>query len=321
MARLLLLIATIIGLSGPALAQAWPTKPVKVIVNVAPSGVADVTARLLGKSLSDKLGQQFVVENRGGGQGYIGSMAVGAAAPDGYTVLFSPGSSMMITPHIVPRPDFVPVDELTPVAPTVRTTLSLVARENFPAKDFAEFVAYARANPGKVNYGSAGIGTGLHIAAEQLKLATNINVMHIPFRGAGPALNDLLGGHIDFMFDPGVGIEHSKAGRLRIYAIAGAKRNPDFPDVPTFTELGADVDSGPYFGFYAPKGTPRDIVMRLNAEVNEALQVAEVRERLDAMGLEATRMTPDKFADYVKVQNQRYGKLVHDLGLDKKPQN
>jgi tripartite-type tricarboxylate transporter receptor subunit TctC len=318
MTRLVFLIAIILSASGPALAQAWPTKPVRVIVNVAPGGVADVVARLLGKTLSDNLGQQFVVENRGGGEGYIGSMAVGAAAPDGYTILFSPGSSMMITPHIVPRADFVPVDELTPVAPTVRTTLSLIARSNFPAKDFAEFVAHARANPGKVNYGSAGTGTGLHIAAEQLKLAARIDVMHIPFRGAGPALNDLLGGHIDFMFDPGVGVEHSKAGRVRIYAIAGAKRHPEFPNIPTFAELGLDVDSGPYFAYYAPKGTARDLVVRLNSEVARAMQAAEVRQRLDALGLEGTQMPPGEFAEYVKVQNQRYAKLVRDLGLDKK---
>jgi tripartite-type tricarboxylate transporter receptor subunit TctC len=320
MSRRLFLAAMVICLAAPAFAQTWPARPVRVIVNIAPGGIGDVIARLLGKSLSDSLGQQFVVENRGGGDGYIGSQAVATAAPDGYTFLVSAGSSMLITPHVSGRTDFIPIDELMAVAPTVRTTLTLATRANFPAKTFAEFIAYARTNPGKVTFGSAGNGTGLHIAGEMLKKSTRTDMLHVPFRGAGPALNDLLGGHIDFIFDPGVGLEHSKAGRLQLLATTGAKRHPDFPNAPTFKELNLDVDSGPYFGYYAPKGTSRDIVLRLNAEVNKAMQVPEVRQRLEAMGLESTQMNPDQFAAYLREQNQRYGNLVRELGLDKKQQ-
>jgi tripartite-type tricarboxylate transporter receptor subunit TctC len=320
MLKRLFLVAAAICLTAPAFAQAWPSRPVRVVVNIAPGGIGDVVARLLGKSISDSLGQQLVVENRGGGDGYIGAQAVASAAPDGYTFLVSAGSTMLITPHIAARPDFIPIEELLAVAPTVRTTLTLATRANFPAKTFADFIAYARSNPGKVSFGSAGNGTGLHIAGELLKKATRTDMLHVPYRGAGPALNDLLGGHIDFIFDPGVGLEHSKAGRLQLLATTGAVRHPDFPSAPTFKELGLDVDSGPYFGYYAPKGTPRDIVLRLNAEVNKAMQVAEVRQRLGAMGLEPTQMTPDHFVVYLREQNQRYGNLVRELGLDKKPQ-
>jgi tripartite-type tricarboxylate transporter receptor subunit TctC len=271
MLKRLCVFAVAMCLTSAALAQTWPTRTVRLIVNIAPGGIGDVVARVIGKSLSDTLGQQFIVENRGDGTGYVGAQAVAAANPDGYTFLVSAGSTMLITPHIVGRTDFVPVDELLPVAPTVRTTLTLIVRSNFPANDFKEFLAHAKANPGKVSYGSAGTGTGLHIAGEMLRRATKIDFLHVPFRGAGPALNDLLGGHVDFMFDPGVGREHSKAGRVRLLATASTTRMADFPNAPTFTELGLDVDSGPYFGFYAPKGLSPEIVQRLNSEIGTAI--------------------------------------------------
>lgn len=319
MRRLPFLFVCALCVALPAQAQTWPTKPVRMIINVAPGAVVDVVARLISRHLSDTFGQQFVVESRSGGDGYIGNMAV-ASAKDGHTFLHSPGTMMVITPHIVQRTDFVPLEELVPVAPTVRVTFTLLTRPDFPAKDFAEFIAYARAHPGKVSFGSAGSGTGLHITGEMLKRATQTDMLHVPYRGAGPAMNELLGGHIDFMMDPGSGREHAKAGRLKMLATAGASRHPDFPDVPTFTELRVDVDSGPYFGLYAPKGTPRDVLVRMNAEVAKALQIPEIRQRLEPLGVESTQMTLDQYGDYVRAENQRYASLVRELGLDKKPQ-
>jgi tripartite-type tricarboxylate transporter receptor subunit TctC len=298
-------------------AQPWPAKPVRVIVNVAPGGVADVTMRVLGARLSETLGQPFVVENRAGGDGYIGFEAVGRAEPDGYTMLYSPGSSMMIAPHIVKRADLDPTKLLTPVVPTGRVSLYILTHPNVPVANFKEFVAYVRANPGKLNYGSPGNGTSPHIATEVFNREARVKLNHVPYKGAGPALKDLLGGVIDLAFDPGVGIAQAKAGKLRMIAVAGPKRHPDFPDVPTLEENGIrGVDGGPHFGFYATAGAPREAIERLNREVIRLMQEPLVRDRFKALAVDlAEPMTPEQFAAYVRSEHQRYAKLIPELGI------
>ncbi|HEY7241271.1 MAG TPA: tripartite tricarboxylate transporter substrate binding protein [Burkholderiales bacterium] len=297
--------------------QAWPTKPVRVIVNVAPGGVADVTARVLGARLTETLGQPFVVENRAGGDGYIGFEAVGRADPDGYAMLYSPGSSMMIAPHIVNRADLDPTKILTPVVPTGRVSLYVLTHPNLPVSNYKEFLAYARAHPGKLNYGSPGNGTSPHIAAEVFNREAKVKMNHIPYKGAGPALKDLMGGVIDLTFDPGVGIAQAKAGKLRMIVVAGPTRHPDFPDVPTLEENGIHgVDGGPHFAFYGTAGAPREAIERLNREVIRLMQEPQVRERFKALAVElAEPMTPAEFASYVKREYERYAKLVPELGI------
>jgi tripartite-type tricarboxylate transporter receptor subunit TctC len=301
----------------PVGAQQWPSKPVRVIVNVAPGGVADVTMRVLGARLTETLGQPFLVENRAGGDGYIGFEAVGRAEPDGYTMLYSPGSSMMIAPHIVSRPDLDPTKVLTPVVPTGRVSLYVLTHPNVPVASFKEFLAYARANPGKLNYGTPGNGTSPHIATEVFNREAKVKLNHVPYKGAGPALKDLLGGVIDLAFDPGVGIAQAKAGKLRMIVVAGPNRHPDFPDVPTLEENGIrGVDGGPHFGFYATHGAPREAVERLNREVIRVMQEALVRERFKALAVDlAEPMTPGEFAAYVKSEHERYAKLIPELGI------
>ena len=298
-------------------AQSWPNRPVRVIVNVAPGGVADVTMRVLGARLTETLGQPFVVENRAGGDGYIGFEAVGRADPDGYTLLYSPGSSMMIAPHIVKRADLDPTRLLTPVVPTGRVSLYVMTHPNVPVTTFKEFLSYARSNPGKLNYGSPGNGTSPHIATEVFNREANVKLNHIPYKGAGPALKDLLGGVIDLAFDPGVGLTQAKAGKLRMIAIAGPSRHPDFPDIPTLEENGIKgVDGGPHFGFYATTGTPRDAIERLNREVVRVMQEPVVRDRFKALAVDlADTMTPEQFAAYVRSEYDRYGKLIPELGI------
>jgi tripartite-type tricarboxylate transporter receptor subunit TctC len=298
-------------------AQQWPGKPVRVIVNVAPGGVADVTMRVLGVRLTETLGQPFVVENRAGGDGYIGFEAVGRADPDGYTVLYSPGSSMMIAPHIVKRADLDPTRLLVPVVPTGRVSLYVLTHPNVPVTNFKEFLAYARSNPGKLNYGTPGNGTSPHIATEVFNREAKVKLNHVPYKGAGPALKDLLGGVIDLAFDPGVGIAQAKAGKLRMIAIAGPNRHPDFPDVPTLEENGIKgVDGGPHFGFYTTAGTPRDAIDRLNREVIRAMQDPTVRERFKALAVDlADPMTPEQFSAYVKSEYDRYARLIPELGI------
>jgi tripartite-type tricarboxylate transporter receptor subunit TctC len=298
-------------------AQAWPGKPVRVIVNVAAGGVADVTARVLGARLTETLGQTFLVENRAGGDGYIGFDAVARADADGHTLLYSPGSSMMIAPHIVNRPDLDPLKVLAPVAPTGRVSLYVIAHPSVPFSNLDELLAYARANPGKLNYGTPGNGTSPHIATEVFNREAGVKLSHVPYKGAGPALQDLIGGQIHVVFDPGVGIAPAKAGKVRMIAIAGPARHPDFPDVPTLEEKGIrGVDGGPHFGFYAPAATPKDVVLKVNAEVLKAMQHSAVAERFKALAVDvAAPMSPDQFAAYVRGEHARYARLVPELGI------
>jgi tripartite-type tricarboxylate transporter receptor subunit TctC len=319
MGRLAIAVLALASLAGAAQAQQWPAKPVRVIVNVAPGGVADITARVLGARLTETLGQPFVIENRAGGDGYIGFEGVARADPDGYTLVYSPGSSMMISPHIVNRADFDPVKVLAPVVATGAVSLYVIVKPDLPVQNYQEFVAYARANPGKLSYGTPGNGTSPHVAGEVYSRAAGVKLNHIPYKGAGPALKDLLGGVIDSAFDPGVGLAQVKGGKLRLIAIAGPQRHPDFPDVPTLEENGIKgVDGGPHFGFYAPNGTPRAVVDRLNAEVQKVMQEQAVRERFRTLAVNlAPAMTPEQFAAYVRSEHDRYGRLLKELGLVK----
>lgn len=317
MIRIFVLLVSLISMPA-AQAQEWPARPVRIIVNIAAGGVADVVARLTASALADVFKQPFVVENRGGAEGYIGFEAVARAEPDGYTLVFSPGAYMMISPHLVQKKDFDPVEMLAPIGPAVRPTLYFVVPAASPAKNVAEFIAYARVRRGKLNYGSAGTGAIMHVAVEIFKHETKIQATHIPYKGMGPALNDLLGGVFEFMFDSGPGLAQVKAGKLRLLAVSSANRHPDFSDVPTFGELGfKEVDGGPFFGFYSPKGMSPAIAQRLNAEVAKAIYVPEVRRRLESMGVELTQMTTDQFAAYVRAESGRYGKLLRDFGINK----
>jgi len=310
-------LAVVLVLSNTCFAQNWPTKPVRVIVNVAPGGVADVTARVLSARLTDALGQTFLVENRAGGDGYIGFDAVARADADGHTLLYSPGSSMMIAPHIVNRPDLDPLKVLAPVAATGGVSLYVLAHPEQPYKNLKEFLAYARANPGKLNYGTPGNGTSPHIATEVFNREAKVKLNHVPYKGAGPALQDLIGGQIQIVFDPGVGISPAKAGKVRMIAIAGPNRHPDFPDVPTLEENGIrHVDGGPHFGFYAPAATPREVIAKVNSEVAKAMQHPPVAERFKALAVNvAEPMTPEQFAAYVRGEHAKYAKLIPELGI------
>jgi tripartite-type tricarboxylate transporter receptor subunit TctC len=232
-------------------------------------------------------------------------------------MLYSPGSSMMIAPHIVNRADLDPTKLLTPVVPTGRVSLYVLTNPNVPVSNFKEFLAYARANPGKLNYGTPGNGTSPHIATEVFNREAKVKLNHIPYKGAGPALKDLLGGVIDLTFDPGVGLSQAKAGKLRMIVVAGPNRHPDFPDVPTLEENGIHgVDGGPHFAFYATAGAPREAIERLNREVTRLMQEPQVRDRFKALAVElAEPMTPAEFAAYVKKEYDRYAKLVPELGI------
>ena len=298
------------------LAQTWPTHPIRLVVNFPPGGAADLLARLIGQSLGETLGQPVVIENKGGANGNLGGEAVARSAPDGYSLLMSSGSMVAINPHLYASMPFDPAKDLIPVASVARVPFYLVVRAENPVQDFKAFIADLRANPGKRNFGSPGIGSSPHLAAELLKKMTGTDAVHVPYRGAAPALNDLLAGQLDFLFDPGIAIEHVKAGKLRAIAIGSPQRSPQLPDVPTLAELGlAGFDADAIFGVYAPAGTPRDIVARLNTEINRALATVALKERITAVGNIPAAMSPDEFGERAREDSKRFGAIIRERGI------
>jgi len=297
-----------------ASAQAWPVKPIRLIVNSAPGSGIDLATRAFTPQLGEALGQTVVVDNRPGAGGTIGIEAMARADPDGYTLLGSPGGGIVMAPHLYK----LGVDmnrDVVPVTPTARLTIFLVVSPGLPVRNVAELIAHARANPGKLNFGSSGTGSSLHIAGEMLLRAAKIQAVHVPFKGGGPALIGLLGGQTDFMFDPGPSVPQVKAGKLRLLAVARATRSLFFPDTPTMAEAGADVNVDLVQGVYAPAGTPRKIVTRLNREVGRIMQTAEVRKALDGIGGEAVVAPPDEFAARQRSERERFGVIIREANL------
>ena len=297
-------------------APTWPTHPVRLVVAFPPGGAADLLARLIGQSLTESLGQPVVIENKGGSNGNIGGEAVARSAPDGYTLLMASGSLVAINPHIYASMPFDPAKDIVPVAAVARVPFYLVVRAENPAQDYKAFIADLKSNPGKRNFGSPGIGSSPHLAAELLKKMTGTDAVHVPYRGAAPALNDLLAGQLDFVFDPGIAIEHVKAGKLRAIAIGSPQRAPQLPDVPTLAELGlTGFDADAIFGVYAPAATPREIVTRLNTEINRALATVALKERIMAIGNLPAPMSPEEFGERAGEDSKRFGAIIRERGI------
>jgi len=295
-------------------AQAWPVKPIRLIVTFPPGSGPDAIARIYAPRLGEALGQTIVIENRPGAAGNIGLEMAAKSAPDGYTLLNAPGSLIVINPHVFKLGVDVAKD-LVPVAPTVRNLQFVLVRTSLPVHTLAELIAYARANPGKLNFGSPGSGSALHIGAVMLMRTANIQATHVPYKGSPQVLADLMGGRIDFMFDPGVAVPQIKAGKVRLIAVANATRSPIFPDTPTTAEAGTDVDMAIVSGVFAPAGTPREIVARLNREIGRVLQIAEVRAALAAIASEVVTASPEEFAALMHRDRERFGMIVREAGI------
>lgn len=311
-----LLACTLAAFAWPTLVLAqtgWPSKPVRVIVNFPPGSSPDVLARAISQPLQLALGQPVLVENRAGASGMIGAEQVAKATPDGHTLLMTAGSTITTNPFIYASIPYDTEKDLTPVAAAARIVLFLEARANLPVKDAREFLAYLKAHPGKLSYASAGNATGLHLAGEMLKSQAGVYALHVPYRGASPALQDLLAGQVDFFFDPGIGLAHVRAEKLRLLAIAGLRRSPAFPDVPTLDEVGLKgFDAGQTHGFYAPAGTPVAVVERLNREINRILATPAVKSQIDTIGAEATPLTVAQFAAQMADDSRRYGAIIKE---------
>jgi tripartite-type tricarboxylate transporter receptor subunit TctC len=284
-----------------------------MIVNFPAGGSPDLVARSVTPALSQALGQQIVVDNRGGAGGIIGSDAAAKSAPDGYTFLCSSGSGASIVPYVTPKMPFDHDKDLVPVAAGARLQLFLVVRGDAPYKTYAEFVAHAKRNPGRLSYGTPGNGTSPHIAGEMLKSQAGIFSVHIPYRGSAAALQDLLAGNLDYLMDPGIAFSHVRSGRLRLLAVGSVKRTPMFPDAPTLIELGLPgFDAGTTHGFWAPAGTPPEIVDRMNREINRALGTQPVIDVIRSLGAEPQPITPRQFSEVIRADMARYAKIIQE---------
>ena len=296
-----------------AQADAWPSKPVKVVCNFPAGSSPDALVRAISQPLQQALGQPLVIDNRAGASGMIGADLVAKAPADGHTLLMTAGSTITTNPHVFAKMPFDPARDLVPVAALARLNLFLVARGDFPAANVREFLAHLKKNPGKVTYGSAGNATGLHLAGEMLKSQAGVYVVHVPYRGASLALQDLLAGQIDFYFDPGIALGHVKAGKLKLLAIGAPQRSPAYPDVPTLHEAGLKgFDAGTTHGLYAPDGTPAAVVERLNREVNAALALPAVKAQIATLAADPTPMSPAQFADVMREDSKRYGAVIRE---------
>jgi tripartite-type tricarboxylate transporter receptor subunit TctC len=307
--------ATLVSLG--AAAQTYPAKPIRMIVGFAPGGGTDVVARVISQKLSEWYGQQVIVENRAGATGTIGADVVAKSAPDGYTLIMGHVNSHAIAPSMFKKLPYDALRDFAPVAYVGYVPNVLVVHPSVPARSMKELIALAKAKPGGLNYASSGTGSTQHLAGEMFKQLAGVDIVHVPYKGSGQAIGDLLAGTVSMNFDtmPPV-IDHIKGGRLRALAISTPRRIAQLPDVPTFAEEGmSGFDVTNWYGVMAPAGTPREIVNKLNADINKAMQVPEVRARLEQVGTQMREGSAADFENFQKAEVTKYAKLVKDAGI------
>jgi len=298
-----------------AWAQVYPTRPVRIIVGFAPGGATDIMARLIGQWLSERLGQQFIVENRPGAASNVATEAVVNAPPDGCTLLVAT-SVNAINATLYEKLNFNLIRDVAPVASIHREPFVMEVNPSVPVKTVPEFIAHAKANPGKINMASAGIGSGNHIAGELFKMMTGVSLVHVPYRGAGPALVDLLGGQVEVMFATmSSSIEYVRGGKLRALAVTTATRSPVLPDIPTVAEFVPGYESSFWTGVGAPKNTPAEIVDKLNKEINATLADPKMKARLAELGATALPGSPADFGKLLADETEKWAKVVKFAGV------
>ncbi len=314
--QLLAFLAALL-LNAAAHAQAYPSKPVRLIVPFAPGGTTDVLARLVAQKLTDALGQQFIIENKPGAGGNIGTELAVKSPADGYTLVMSFDGTLAINPNTYAKMPFDPQKDLATVANVAQVPLLIVVHPGVAAKTIVEFVALAKASPGRINYSSAGHGSTGHLTGELFRARAGIEIVHVSYKGGGQAVQDLLGGQIQMLVTALPTVEgHLKGGKLRALAFTSSRRMPGAPEVPTLAEAGyPGIEVLSWYGILAPAGTPPEIVRRLNAEINRVLQAPEVRERLTALGTEPTGGSPEQFAQVIRADTARWAKVVSDAGI------
>jgi len=314
--RKLAVLAVSLLAAGAALAQSYPTRAIHIVAPFPAGGGYDFLSRLIGQEMSKSFGQPVVVENKSGANGNIGTDAVAKSAPDGYTLLMGGNSPLALNVALYPKLPYDPQKDFAPIARVATQPNLLAAHPKVPVKSVAELIQYAKANPGKLTYGTAGNGSPQHLAAEQLKRMAGIDMVHVPYKGAAPNAAALLAGEVSIAFNiillP---LPHVQAGRLTGLAVASAKRSPLAPDLPTMTELGYPIDIDTWYGLLAPAGTPKEVVARLNAETVRILNLPELKERTRAQGIELGGSTPEEFASFLGGYIATWTKAIREMGV------
>ena len=298
------------------LAADYPERPIRLIVPYAPGGGADISARIIGQRLSERLGRQMAVENRPGGAANIGTLAAARSAPDGYTILLSTISTA-VNVTLFPKTEFDVLRDFDPVSLFVSVPLVVLSHPGFPAQNITELIALAKANPGKFNYASGGIGTANHIAGELFKYMAGVNIAHIPYKGGGPALSDVVAGHANLLFNSTASsMEFVKQNKLRVFGITSEQRSAMFPSLPTIAESGLPGYAvGAWYGILAPAGTPPPIVNRLSSEIARTARLPEVREQLRSQGADPVGSTPEEFGRYLRAEITKWANVVKASGM------
>ncbi len=295
---------------------AWPEKPVKIVVPWAPGGSTDILARTVGDKLARILGQPVVIENKAGASGNIGAEIVAKAQPDGYTLLFDTMSTHAINPALMPSMPFRGVEDFTAIAMLAFVTNTLVVHPSVPANNMKEFIAYAKANPGKIAYASAGAGSTNHLSAALLEKMAGIQMLHVPYKGGAPAILDTVAGQTQMFVTAGTqSLPHVKAGKLKLLAVTESKRSALLKDTPTVAETVPGYEMAVWYGAFGPPGMPPELTTRLNREINAIMMLPDVREKMEAIGVEAVNLTPEQFGAAMRADAEKWGKLVRELNI------
>jgi tripartite-type tricarboxylate transporter receptor subunit TctC len=303
--------------AGLACAQAYPNRPVKVVVPWPPGQATDIAARIVAQKLQESLGQPFVIDNRSGAGGAIGSEVVAKSAPDGYTLLASSSGPISIMPNLQKTP-YDSLKDFAPVSLIALAPFALVTNPNFPARDAKEFVALVRANPDKYAFASSGTGATAHLVTELFNSMAQLKARHVPYKGSAPALTDIMNGQVDYTIETVASVvNHVKSGRLKTYGVSFARRATGMPDVPPLAEAASlpGYDIGAWIGYSAPAGTPREVLAKLSGEIRKAMQAADLKERYLALGLEPASMTPDEMTAFLRKEQDRYGSIIKGANI------
>lgn len=310
------LLCVALAAGAAAMAQSYPTKSIRVVVPFAPGGTTDITGRLAAQKITEAWGQNMIIDNRPGASGMIGADIVARAPPDGYTVLLGSTAEIAINQHLYSKMTYSTEKDLAPVTLAAITPLILVIHPSIPAKSVQELIQLAKAHPGQLTYASAGTGGVQHLAGELLKTTARIDITHVPYKGAGPAIGDLLGGQVS-MFFSGMppAIPHVKGGKLRALAVTTRTRSPAAPEAPTMAEAGVPgFDISNWFAYFVPAGTPKEIVSKLSTELARVLKLADVKEKLASQGAETVGNSPEQLGQFVRAESAKYAKLIKESG-------
>jgi tripartite-type tricarboxylate transporter receptor subunit TctC len=313
----MLVAALALSLAAPALAQTYPDKPIRILVGFAAGGPADITARVIGDRLAEAWGKPVIVENITGAAGNVATDRVAKAPPDGYTLLAAASATIVTNPSLYQKLPFDPVKDLVPITQAAYTPNLLVVPSDMPVKSVAELVAYAKANPGKLSFGSAGVGTSQHLAGELFKTMAGVDMQHVPYRGIAAVMPDLIAGRLSLAFgNISAVLQLVREGKLRALAVSSARRYASVPDLPTMIESGfPGFDSTAWFGLMAPAGTPQPIIDKLHQESVRILALPDVRKRFDDLGIDVIGNTPAEFAAVIAAETPQWAKVIKDAGI------